>query len=746
MQPHFEEIVSASSAILAAPTGGQGVPPPPTIAASARSILATESAFVSAMNDAVKQEEREAQDRVSTLRWTELIVLTGLLGVLLAEGAFVFRPAVRSLSAAYESLAGVTGRLQAVLDAATEIAIVATDETGAVTLFNRGAERILGRPAADAIGTQAPAFFISPSGSPARLEDLIAGVSTGPIEVEATAKRADGETFPVRIVTTPVRDSAGSVTGYLILARDVTADRRAEDAMRTARLSAEAANRAKSEFLANMSHELRTPLNSVIGFSNILLKNKAGNLRDNDLAYLSRIVDNGKHLLGLINTILDLSKVEAGRMEAHREPTDVAALVAATVAQIQPQATEKGVELKAEVPPGLAPLNTDPGKLKQILINLMGNALRFTESGSVRVIVEAADPTRIARIDVRDTGIGIPLEKQKDIFEAFRQVETGSDRKYGGTGLGLTISRSLCELMGYKLVLADSAPGVGSCFRVELDAGPASRLPMPSPVANLPAVLPAPPSSRVRPARLRGLIVDDEPDAREVMTRLLEDLGLEVFAAADGPAGLEMAHTHRPDLILLDLMMPNMTGWEVMARLRTDERLRDIPVVIVSIVAGDSRSTLAGAADYVDKPASREDLARVLGKTFPTAAGRVLVIEEGSTLASALDGTGPEVISPHAATPDLLVEEVENSNADAVLVDVRGTNPRSVQFLSAWRERATRSNRSIVVVSDGTPLVSNGSEWPSEVVWLVLPAATPAEQALRELLPRILGERKLATP
>jgi signal transduction histidine kinase len=257
----------------------------------------------------------------------------------------------------------------------------------------------------------------------------------------------------------------------LFVSRDIDARLRAEEEARRAKEVAEAASRAKSEFLAMMSHELRTPLNSVIGFSNVLLRNRAGNLRDRDLLYLRRIRVGGQHLLSLINEVLDLSKIEAGRMHIDRAPVALDALVEDTLASFEGQLRDRPIALDAQIPEHLTPIMTDPAKLLQVLTNLIGNAIKFTERGSVVVRV-IADPAsrRPERIDVIDTGIGIPRERQQAIFDAFEQADSSTARQFGGTGLGLAVSKSLCDLMGYGLDV-DSEPGVGSIFRVTLVAG-----------------------------------------------------------------------------------------------------------------------------------------------------------------------------------------------------------------------------------------------------------------------------------
>jgi signal transduction histidine kinase len=254
----------------------------------------------------------------------------------------------------------------------------------------------------------------------------------------------------------------------LVVSRDIDRRLRAEEEARRAKEVAEAASRAKSEFLAMMSHELRTPLNSVIGFSNVLLLNREGHLRERDLLYLRRIRAGGQHLLSLINEVLDLSKVEAGRMRLERAPVALDTLVEDTIASFEGEIRDRPISLDAEIPPHLTPLMTDPAKLLQVLTNLIGNAIKFTERGRVVVRV-IADPAsrRPERIDVVDTGIGIAAHRQHAIFDAFEQADSSTARQYGGTGLGLAVSKSLCDLMGYRLEVR-SAAGAGSTFSVVL--------------------------------------------------------------------------------------------------------------------------------------------------------------------------------------------------------------------------------------------------------------------------------------
>ena len=279
---------------------------------------------------------------------------------------------------------------------------------------------------------------------------------------------------------TPIHDDAGVCTHLLGVARDVTERRRhelelrqARDAAEAARSAAEQASEAKSEFLSRMSHELRTPLNSVIGFANVLRANKGQRLDPRDLNFLDRIITNGQHLLTIISDLLDISRIEAGKMPVSVTPVPLAPLVRTTAGGFEAQLVGRDVTLRIELPSELARLETDATRLQQVLINLIGNAIKFTERGSITVRV-VADPAtaRPLRLEVQDTGIGIPPNRLEAIFNAFEQAETGTTRAYGGTGLGLAISRSLCQLLGFGLSVR-SAPGEGATFGIHFDGADA---------------------------------------------------------------------------------------------------------------------------------------------------------------------------------------------------------------------------------------------------------------------------------
>ena len=363
-----------------------------------------------------------------------------------------------ALEEAVQELQDSEERFRRLADATFEGILI--HRNGFIRDCNRRASEMFDIPIDELIGRRLQDFIAADAEGhdPVHLEDPTARL------VEAQAKRDDGLAFPVEIARTAATVAGERVTVSVV--RDVTRQHEAERLLREAAAAAEESNRAKSTFLANMSHELRTPLNAVIGFSNILRKNKDGSFAERDLEYLDRIVSNGKHLLALINDVLDLSKIEAGRMDVVIESIDLDALVKDLYRSFELQARRKGVELVMDIPPRIEPVKGDGHRLKQILFNLVGNAMKFTDQGAVtiRITEEAGKPRTLA---VKDSGIGIPQHRIKEIFSPFQQVDASTSRKYGGTGLGLAISRSLCEMMGFSLG-ATSVEGQGSTFLIDL--------------------------------------------------------------------------------------------------------------------------------------------------------------------------------------------------------------------------------------------------------------------------------------
>jgi PAS domain S-box-containing protein len=579
------------------------------------------------------------------------------------------------------------------------------DSQGRFTFANQMFCDELGKPLEEIVGKTDFDFFPPELAQKYAGDDQRVMATRQVFETIEEHRKPDGTQCYVEVLKSPVYDSKASVMGIQVMFWDVTERELAKQALQSSKEAAESANRAKSEFLANMSHELRTPLNSVIGFANILLKNKPGNLRPEDLSFLERIGTNGKHLLALINQILDLSKIEARKVELELTLTSLPALVQEIIDQFEGQLRGREIRLVAELPQPMAPLETDAGKLKQVIINLVGNALKFTERGSVTVRIDVEPQSRQPRrIAVIDTGIGIPPDRLAAVFEAFQQADSSTARKYGGTGLGLTISKALCELLGYQIAVS-SEVGRGTTFSVELPATPKPKA-APAEAAAKETDVTAPASLQPsKPAPERALlkdrlvlVVDDEADSRVLLTNLTEECGFRVITADSGEQALRRAREVRPDLILLDLMMPQMDGWEVLTALKADPQLQSIPVVVTSIVARENRGTLLGAVDVLQKPVVREDLLRVL-EACPRA--KVLVVEDSEldrrlTL-ECLEGERIEVRT--AANGREALQLLETFSPDLVLLDLLMPEMDGMSFLQVLRRDPRHENLPVFIVT-----------------------------------------------
>jgi signal transduction histidine kinase/DNA-binding response OmpR family regulator len=370
----------------------------------------------------------------------------------------------------------------------------------------------------------------------------------------------------------------------------------------------EIASRHKSEFLAHMSHELRTPLNAIIGYSE-MLQEEAADLGTCELIPdLKKINAAGKHLLELINDVLDLSKIEAGRMELYLETFSVADLVRDITAVVRPLADKKANRLEVRCDGEAGAMRADLTKVRQALFNLLSNACKFTEAGTVSLAVarETADTAEWVRFVVSDTGIGMTPEQMERLFQEFAQADAAVARTYGGTGLGLALSRRLCRMMGGDITVA-SESGRGSTFTIRLPAAVPDSKPAIPIQANAAA-------ETVPGGATTVLVIDDDAAVRDLMQRVLAKEGFRVVTAASGETGLDLAKAIRPHAITLDVIMPSMDGWAVLAALKVDPEVADIPVIMLTIVDDKTMGYALGAADYLTKPVDRDRLIRVLQK------------------------------------------------------------------------------------------------------------------------------------
>lgn len=389
-----------------------------------------------------------------------------------------------------------------------------------------------------------------------------------------------------------------------------------------AREQAQEANKTKSAFLANMSHELRTPMNAIIGYSEMLLEEAEDTGEKWMESDLKKILSSAKHLLQLINDILDLSKIEAGRMTVFLEPVDVAQTAKDVAATIEPLVAKNANTFELKCPPDAGSMRTDLTKLRQTLFNLLSNACKFTEKGKVTLeITRRAD--HMVSFAVTDTGIGMSPEQMGKLFGEFVQADASTTRKYGGTGLGLAISRKFCRLLGGDITV-ESTPGRGSTFTAILPLE--AREPAPEPAAA-----PAQPVvAETKKDATRGtlLVIDDDPASRELLQRMLEKEGYAVRLAANGPDGIAAAKERRPDLITLDVMMPSMDGWAVLSALKTDPATADIPVVMLTMVEDRPMGFALGATEYLTKPVQKSRVLEAVSRCVAHKSDDILVVED----------------------------------------------------------------------------------------------------------------------
>lgn len=397
--------------------------------------------------------------------------------------------------------------------------------------------------------------------------------------------------------------------------------------LRAAKESAETANKAKSTFLANMSHELRTPMNAIIGYSEMLMEELEDAGQADLLPDLEKIRAAGKHLLALINDVLDLSKIEAGKMTLHLEGFDVRNLVGEVESTVAPlvQRNQNTLQIDYDGEPGA--MTADLTKVRQTLFNLLSNACKFTEKGRIHLQVKRFTDGGKEWIEfsVTDSGIGMTEEQQARLFQEFTQADSSTTRKYGGTGLGLAISKRFCEMMGGSIGVS-SKPGNGSTFHFRLPA----EVEAPAEEAASEQATPKETISETTMDRFntRVLVVDDDPDVRELMKRILEKAGYSVETAVDGAEAMELARKVKPGLITLDVMMADLDGWTVLSRLKADPELSDIPVVMLTMVDDRNVAFALGADEYLTKPVDRHRLLGVLRRFLPSRDAVVMVVED----------------------------------------------------------------------------------------------------------------------
>jgi PAS domain S-box-containing protein len=557
---------------------------------------------------------------------------------------------------------------------------------------------------------------------PERREELLRllEVQGAVANFESEVYRQDGTTIWTVENIQCVRDPSGNLRYYESTVTDIDARKQAEAALAKAKLAAEATNLAKSQFLANMSHELRTPLNAIIGYSEMSIEEMSDLGVPSLIPDIQKIHGAGQHLLGLINNILDLSKVEAGKVELFLETFEIPTLLTEVAATLRPMMAKNHNTLVIDCPDDIGSMQADITKLRQSLFNLLSNASKFTDNGTITLAVEREAAGWIA-FSVSDTGIGMTPEQQAKLFQSFTQADASTTRKYGGTGLGLVITQQFCQLMGGDIQVT-SAAGIGTTFTIRL---PVRGLVLSGVVgvASASAEVAFPLGNRVQPLspeltsyngdrEIRTgspvvgtntiLAIDDDPAARDLLQRLLSREGYHAIVAASGEEGLQLARSHSPDAILLDVRMPDLDGWEVLTQLKSDPELADIPVVMVSIEDERASVCALGALDYLVKPIDSERLLTIL-QPYRTelSSTSVLVVEDNpgnrEMIRRQLTKAGWDVLEAQNGLQALAIVKTEQPGV--ILLDLMMPEMDGFEFIRQLRQHPQWRSLPVIVLT-----------------------------------------------
>ncbi len=553
------------------------------------------------------------------------------------------------------------------LDATPDAVFVVEPEHLRITHVNEGAVRHTGYVREELLAMTPLELSQLPE---QQLRALLAvSAAGGSPTAEGVTRRKDGLDVPVEVAFRYVPGD-GFLPRFVVAVRDISERHRAEAALRSATAAAESANRAKSQFVTNMSHELRTPLNSIIGFSEMLEDQTVGELNPSQARYVSNVLASGRHLLDLINDILDLAKIESGRFRLQSETFDATRTITGALDIVRALATKRGVTLSSDVPSDLPLLRADSTKFKQVLYNLVSNAVKFTPAGGkvtvgARVTGEQG-PGQALRMSVSDTGIGIKPEDHARVWREFEQVDSTHARQHPGTGLGLTLTKRIVELHGGRIWLeSEGVEGRGSTFTFEMPLAPA---PAAAPTAAVEI-------DEVAANRPLVLVVDDDPATLELLTEYLHSGGYSVARARTAKQALEMARGLSPFGITLDILLPDRSGWEVLRGLKEAPETQDIPVVVVTITDDKELGASLGAVEFLQKPVRREQLLSVL-RRLARQNGRpvmsVLVVDDDppsvAALTQALRAEGVQVMTAESGAEG--IEKALSQQPDVIVLDI----------------------------------------------------------------------------
>ncbi|MGD8726542.1 MAG: response regulator [Gemmatimonadales bacterium] len=569
------------------------------------------------------------------------------------------------------------------------VAIVTLDTDHSVRTCNPAFEELYGYREAEVVGRDLD-DLITDEHTRAEAVSYTKQASGETVQGIGRRRRKDGSLVDVEVLAVPVVVDDERV-GMMGLYHDISE-------LLSARRDAESANQAKSRFLASMSHELRTPLNAIIGYSEMLQEDALDAGQEGFVPDLQKVHAAGKHLLSLINDVLDLSKIEAGRMDLYLETFEICSLLSDVATTVRPLVEKNANRLLLECTEDIGSMHADMTRVRQVLLNLLSNACKFTENGTITLAVErngGRDQEAVA-FRVSDTGIGMTPEQMEKLFEAFSQAEASTASKYGGTGLGLAISRKFCQMMGGDVEVA-SEWGIGTTFTVRLPGR------VPDPAADTPdSTEETQAAATVDGLEGTVLVIDDDPAARHLLGRVLRKHGFRVLEAAGGEEGLERARALQPDVITLDVRMPGMDGWAVLGALKSDPSLSAVPVVMVSILEDKNLGIALGASEYLTKPVDRDRLGVILrrygrGKSVKS----VLLVEDDEptrgVMRRVLEQEGWTVTE--APNGRVGLERLAADRPQLVLLDLMMPEMDGFEFLEAIRADSDHHSIPVVVVT-----------------------------------------------
>ncbi len=665
--------------------------------------------------------------------WT---LAVGICGALLAAlvGYLISQAFARSADSLRETTHSLARSEEKVRSIVTSVAdgIITAGTNGVIESVNPAAEEIFGRSAKDMVG-QDLTILVPECYRTLHTESLRRFVETREphvigSRVELHGLRADGTEFPLALALTEIRDTDSQ--RFVGVLRDVTQRHEAREALETAKDTAETASRAKSQFLANMSHELRTPLNAIIGYAEMVAEDIEERGESEVVSDLGKIRGAGFDLLGLIDDILDLSKIEAGRLEVFNEAFDLNQALADVVETVHPLIAKNESSLVLEVPVGMGRVHSDMTKLRQILLNLISNAAKFTKYGTIRLLAhrESGEPHDWMTLQVIDDGIGMAAEQSAAIWDAFAQADASTTRRYGGTGLGLTITRRFVEMLSGTIEVS-STPGEGTSFTVRLPARDA-------PAALDATDAPADGAAAHDASHTTVLVIDDDPDAREMVRRYLVREGFVVVEATNGRDGLRIARELRPTAIILDVMMPGMDGWAVLSAARRDAELSDIPIVMLTMVQERGLGLALGVDAYLTKPVDRATLLGVLAPyQINRAEHRILVVEDDETtremVVRLLRGEGWQISEAANGVEGLV--RLDEDGADLVVLDLMMPVMDGFQFVEAVRADARWRELPLIVVTAKDITDADGRRLKGSVQEILQKSGNTREQLLADV-------------